>query len=47
VWDFGYIYCNTLTDSASLYCNGTCVREDNASAASGGWGSDHIVGENN
>lgn len=26
--DFGYIYCNVFTNSASLYCNGTCVRKE-------------------
>lgn len=28
VKDLCYIYCNAITDSVSLYCNGTCVTED-------------------
>jgi hypothetical protein len=29
VKDFVYIYCNVITNSSSLYCNGTYMREDN------------------
>jgi hypothetical protein len=28
VKDFGYMYCNVITKSPSLNCNGVCVRED-------------------
>jgi hypothetical protein len=41
--DFGNIFCNMITNSISLYCNGTCMRQ--GSAASSSWENYHIVGE--
>jgi hypothetical protein len=26
--DFAYIYCNVITNSISLYCNGTCLKDE-------------------
>jgi hypothetical protein len=31
--DIGYIYGNTIKDSVNPYCNRTCMREDDSTAA--------------
>jgi hypothetical protein len=40
--DFGYIYCNAVTNSTSLCCNGTYMRV--GCAASGSWKNYHMTG---
>jgi hypothetical protein len=35
--DFGYVYCNAVTNSAGINCKCTCMEEDNCSDASGSW----------
>jgi hypothetical protein len=44
VKDFEYTYCNMITNSSTLYCNGICVKMI-GSAASGGWENYHVPGE--